>query len=154
MTLKAALAAPFYHSRAQKLEKSELIYYYVFERHWMDKKKVDILIKRGLEQHLLGTDDGMYYPLFDLSDVHIPIGYKPSSSIFDVSDPFEQLLDSICNQTGKEKEEIIALMNRYISEEFDGNLRPEAALVIIAKQYGFPVADLLDLLKEKLLKKE
>jgi hypothetical protein len=154
MTLKAALAAPFYHSRAQKLEKSELIYYYVFERRWMDKDKVDLLIRRGLEQHMLGSEKGMFFPLFDLSDVHIPIGYKPSSSIFEVSDPFEHLLERISSQTGKENEEIVGVMNQYILEGFNGNLRPEAGLVLVAKNFGVPVNDLLDSMREKLLKKE
>lgn len=154
MTLKAALAAPFYHSRAQRLKKSELIYYYVYERRWMNNDQVDLIISRATEQHLLGKDGEMYYPLFDLSDVHIPIGYKPSSSIFDVSDPFEQLLERISSNTGRDTEEIISMMNNYISDQFDGNLRPEAALVIIAKQCKVPVSDLLNSLKQKLSKKE
>jgi hypothetical protein len=74
MTLKTALAAPFYHSRTQKLGKSELIYYYVFDRRWMDREQVDLLIQRGIEQNLLGMDGEMYYPLFDLAEVQIPIG--------------------------------------------------------------------------------
>lgn len=154
MTLKTALAAPFYHSRAQKLGKSELIYYYAFDRRWMDREQVDLLIHRGLEQHLLGTDGEMYYPLFDLAEVQIPIGYKPSSSIFDVHDPFEQLLDRITGQVKKEPEEIIARMNQVISEHFDGNIRPEAALVIVAKENNVAVADLLEPLRQGLLKKD
>ncbi len=154
MTLKTALAAPFYHSRAQKLGKSELIYYYAFDRRWMDREQVDLLIHRGIEQHLLETDGEMYYPLFDLAEVQIPIGYKPSSSIFDAHDPFEQLLDRITSHTRKEPEEIIARMNQVITENFDGNIRPEAALVIVAKRNGIPVTDLLDPLKQVLLKKD
>ncbi|NLV28414.1 MAG: DUF2240 family protein [Methanomicrobiales archaeon] len=154
MTLKTALAAPFYHSRAQKLGKSELIYYYAFDRRWMDRDKVDLIIHRGLEQHLLGIDDEMYFPLFDLAEVQIPIGYKPSSSIFDPDDPFEQLLDRITSHTHKEPEGIIALMNEVIKDRFDGNLCPEAALVIIAKQHMIDVTDLLKPLQQVILKKE
>ncbi|MDD3573524.1 DUF2240 family protein [Methanospirillum sp.] len=154
MTIKTALAAPFYHSRVQKLGKSELIYYYVFDRRWMDREQVDLLIHRGIEQQLLGTDGEMYFPLFDLADVCIPIGYKPSSSIFDVHGPFEQLLNRIVSQTGNEPEEIVARMNQVISEQFDGNIRPEAALIIVAKRDKVPFIDLLDQLKQELLKKD
>jgi hypothetical protein len=154
MTLKTALAAPFYHSRAQKLGKSELLYYYAFDRRWMDREQVDLLIHRGVEQQLLGTDGDMYYPLFDLAEVQIPIGYKPSSSIFDAHDPFEQLLDRITSHTKMEPEAIIAKMNQVISEHFDGKIRPEAALVIVAKQNNIEVSDLLFSLKQALLKKE
>lgn len=154
MTLKTALAAPFYHSRVQKLGKSELIYYYAFDRRWMDREQVDLLIHRGVEQKLLGMDGEMYYPLFDLADVRIPIGYKPSSSIFDIHEPFEQLLDRITSQTGKEPEEVVARMNELITERFDGNIRPEAALVIVAKRDNIQFMDLLDQLKQALLKKD
>ncbi|MDD1723581.1 MAG: DUF2240 family protein, partial [Methanospirillum sp.] len=131
-----------------------LIYYYMYDRKWMDREEVDLLIHRGLEQQLLGTDGEMYFPLFDLTDVHIPIGYKPSSSVFNVDNPFEQLLDRITAQSGKEPGEIIGEMNRIISENFDGNLRPEAALVLVAKQNNVRVSDLLAPLKEAFLKKE
>lgn len=154
MTLKTALAAPFYHSRAQRLGKSELLYYYAFDRRWMDRDQVDLLIHRGVEQHLLGVDGDMFYPLFDLSEVQIPIGYKPSSSIFDAHDPFEQLLDRITAQLKKEPEEIIAQMNQVISEHFDGQLRPEAALVLVAKENDIGVTDLLPSLKQAVLKKD
>ncbi len=154
MTLKTALAAPFYHSRTQKLGKSELIYYYVFDRRWMDREQVDLLIQRGIEQNLLGMDGEMYYPLFDLAEVQIPIGYKPSSSIFDLHDPFEQLLDRITRQTNKEPEEIISQMNQIITEKFDGTIRPEAALVIVAKRNNVQVTDLLALLRGTLQKKD
>lgn len=154
MTLKTALAAPFYHSRVQKLGKSELIYYYVFDRRWMDREQVDLLIHRGVEQQLLGTDGEMFYPLFDLAEVQIPIGYKPSSSIFDAHDCFEQLLNRITSHTRQEPEKIIAHMNQVISERFDGNLRIEAALVIVAKENNIGVNDLLDSLKQEVLKKE
>jgi hypothetical protein len=96
----------------------------------------------------------MYYPLFDLADVRIPIGYKPSSSIFDIHEPFEQLLDRITGQTGKEPEEVVARMNELITERFDGNIRPEAALIIVAKRDNIQFMDLLDQLKQALLKKD
>lgn len=154
MTLKTALAAPFYHSRVQKLGKSELIYYYAYDRRWMEREEVDLIIKRGIDQGLLATDGEMYYPVFDLAEVTIPIGYKPSSSVFLVDDPFDQLLDRIITTTGNETEEIIGSMNKVISDGFDGNLRPEAALVLIARRLQVEVSDLIEPLKQGLMKKE
>jgi len=45
-------------------------------------------------------------------------------------------------------------MNEIMKDEFDGNLKPEAALVIIAKQDGIEALDLLQSLKQAILKKE
>ena len=85
----------------------------------------------------------MYYPLFDLASVQIPIGFKPSSSIFDVEDPFQQLLDRIASHTGMQAEGVISEMNELIQNRFDGKIRSEAALVIIAKQHNVTVQDLV-----------
>lgn len=153
MTLKTTLAAPFYHSRAQKLGRSELIYYYSVDRRWMDRDQVDLLLKRGMDQGLIKTDGEFFYPLFDASIVQIPIGYKPSSAIFEVEDPTTQLLDRIASHTGQTAEEVASRMNEMIRERFDGNIRPEAVLVLLAKDSGTPFSDLIPGLRSDLQKR-
>lgn len=154
MTLKTTLAAPFYHSHASKLGRSELIYYYFFDRRWMDRDEVDLLLERGLDQGLLKTDGEYFYLTFDVADIQIPIGYKPSSSIFEVADPIQQLMDRIASREGQTQEEIAGRMNKIIGDRFDGNLRPEAALAILAKMTGTPCDDLVRSLDTGLWKKE
>ncbi len=154
MTLKTTLAAPFYHSRAEKLGRSELIYYYSFDRRWMDRDQVDLLLRRGMDQGLIRTDGEFFYLLFDPSEVEIPIGYKPSSAIFEVADPVSQLIDRIASRSAQTQEEVASRMNEVIKDRFDGKLRPEAALVILAKEYETPYSDLVPQLRSELLKKE
>lgn len=153
MTLKTTLAAPFYHSRAQKLGRSELIYYYSFDRRWMDRDQVDLLLKRGMDQGLLKTDGEFFYLLFDASAVEIPIGYKPSSAIFEVDDPTTQMMDRIASHTSQSLEDIASRMNEIIRDRFDGNIRPEAALVLMAKEAGVRYEDLIAGLLSELTKK-
>ncbi len=152
MTLKTTLAAPFYHSRVDKLGKGELIYYYAFDRRWMDRETVDLLIRRGLEQNLLGTDGEFFYPLFELGTVEIPIGYKPSSAIFEVDDPVQQLIDRIAGQAGLTQEEVVSEMNAIITGRFDSHIRPEAALVLLAKVHKTGCSDLIGMLESALEK--
>nr|WP_319539383.1 DUF2240 family protein [uncultured Methanospirillum sp.] len=154
MTLKTTLAAPFYHSRTEKLGRSELIYYYSFDRRWMDRDQVDLLLRRGIDQGLIRTDGEFFYLLFDPAEVQIPIGYKPSSAIFEVSDPVSQLMDRIVSRSGMSQEEVASRMNEMIRDRFDGNLRPAAALVILAKEFETPYADLIPSFRSDLLKKE
>jgi len=154
MTLKTTLAAPFYHSRVEKLGRSELIYYYSFDRRWMDRDQVDLLLKRGIDQGLIRTDGEFFYLLFDPSEVQIPIGYKPSSAIFEVSDPISQLMDRIVSHSGLSQEEVASRMNELITDRFDGKLRPSAALVILAKEFETPYTDLIPAFRLDLLKKE
>ncbi|MDD1728993.1 MAG: DUF2240 family protein [Methanospirillum sp.] len=154
MTLKTTLAAPFYHSRVEKLGRSELIYYYSFDRRWMDRDQVDLLLRRGMDQGLIRTDGEFFSLLFDPAEVEIPIGYKPSSAIFEVADPVSQLIDRIALRSGQTQEEVASRMNEVIKDRFDGKLRPEAALVILAKEYETPYSDLVPQLRSELLKKE
>lgn len=150
MTLRTALAAPFIHSRTQKLGRSELIYYYAFDRRWMDRDSVDLLIRRGLQQGLLGDDGDFLYPRFDFEGISIPIGYKPSSAIFAVDDPVQMLIERIASAIQGSDETVVSAMNKLIEEGFDGNIRPEAALVILAKQYNVQIIDLLSSLRTSL----
>ncbi|HWQ65478.1 MAG TPA: DUF2240 family protein [Methanospirillum sp.] len=154
MTLKTTLAAPFYHSRAGKLGRGELMYYYSFDRRWMDKDKVDLLLTRGLDQGLIGTDGEFFYPLFDLADVQIPMGYKPSSAILEVADPVEQLMDRIATQGGQTQEMVASAMNALVRDRFDGTIRPEAALVILARQHNVVVGDLIPAIRAGFYKKD
>lgn len=154
MTLKMTLAAPFYHTRASKLGRSELIYYYSHDRQWMSWDQVSLLLKRGLDQGLINTDGEYFYLKFDLSEVQIPIGYKPSSAIFEVEDPVQQMIDRIAAHEGKTQEDVAGRMNEIIKDRFDGNIRPEAALVILAKMTGTAFSDLVSDLNAGLWKKE
>jgi len=148
------LAAPFYHSRVPKLGKSELIYYYSYDRRWMDRDQVELLLKRGIDQGLIRTDGEFFYLLFAVSEVEIPIGYKPSSAALEVADPVQQLIDRISAGSNQTQEEVAGQMNEIIRDRFDGNIRPEAALVILAKKTGTEYSDLIPMFRSELLKKE
>jgi hypothetical protein len=54
--------------------------------------------------------------------------------------------------TKRQQNEVVAEMNRIVQERFDGNLRPEAAIVMLAKQYGVQFEDKLVSLKESVVK--
>jgi hypothetical protein len=119
----------------------------------MDRDQVDLLLKRGMDQGLLKTDGEFFYLLFDISEVQIPIGYKPSSAIFEVEDPTSQIIDRIASHTGQTSEEVVRRMNEIIQNTFDGNIRPEAVLVILAKESGTKFSDLIPAMRSDLLKR-
>lgn len=154
VSLLKTLAAPFYHTRKDTLQISELTFYYAYDKKFMNKDDVPRILKRGVNQGLIEIHNDTVRPLFDINTVEIPIGYKPSSVVFEVEDPFQQLLDRICKESGIQQEDIIRDMNTIQKEIFDQKIRSDAALIIIAKQHGIIIADLLDAFREKLTKKE
>jgi hypothetical protein len=152
ITLLATIAAPFRHTRKERLKKNELIYYLALDRKWMSIEQANLLLIRAKDDGLIGYDGDMIRPLFDITAVEIPVGFKPSSGIFERADPVQQLIDRIAGLTGNPVPHVVTEMNRTIHEEFDGHLLPEAAVVMVAKRHRVPFEDTLSALQEQLRK--
>lgn len=146
MTIRTTVAAPFKHTRKTAMRKNELVYYYALDRKWMSTEQANTLLRRAEEDGLIRQDNGLFSPRFDLSDITIPIGFKPTSAIFEQHDPGQELISRITRAKNGEETEVVAQMNRLIRESFDGNLLPAAALVLLAKHEHVPFEDLQDAL--------
>lgn len=152
MSLAVTIAAPFRHSRKERLKRNEIVYFLAFEKGWMNIEQANQLIARALEDGLIDSDGDMIAPRFDVGSVEIPIGYRPSALVFRRSDPQEDLMQRIEREKKIPMTAIAAEMNAIITSEFDGHLRPEAALVMVARRHGVSYEDLLPALRENILK--
>jgi hypothetical protein len=138
VTLKTTIAAPFRHTRKKGMRKNELVYFYALDRKWMSSDQANSLLRRAEEDGLLKLENGVYSVLFDPATVTIPIGFKPTSAIFERNDPMQELINQVAKVRGVEETDIVAEMNKVIKEQFDSNILPPAALVLVAKKYGVP----------------
>jgi hypothetical protein len=154
VSLEITLAAPFRHTRKDRLQKNDLIFYLVLDRKWMSREQATALLDRGIEKGLLSYAEGWITPRFDVSAVTIPLGYRPPATIFQEEDPVQELLQRIATRTNRPLTEVTAEANEILSEQFAGNLRIEAAVVLLAKKQKVPFEDLLEKLKEQVMKKE
>jgi len=152
VTLKTAVAAPFRHLRRTALKKSELVYYYALDRKWMSTEQAAILLKNAEEEGLLVHDGTVYTLSFDPGAVTIPLGYKPTSAVFEKKDVFAEVVNRIARALKKEETEVIAEMNKVIRDGFDGNLLPEAAIAIVARRHNVPVDDCFPALEKSMRK--
>lgn len=130
------------------MRKNELVYYYALDRKWMSTDQANQLLRRAEEEGLLSQQNGIFSPCFDLAAITIPIGFKPTSVIFEGNDPTQVIIGRIARVTGKQETEVVAEMNRIIKDGFDGLLLPPAALVLLAKKYHVPFEDLQDAFKQ------
>jgi len=146
VTLQIALAAPFKHTRKNGMRKNELVYYYALDRKWMSTEQANQLLRRAEEDGLIRQENGVFTPAFDLSGVTIPIGFKPTSAIFERNDPAQELIQRVARAQKMQETEVVAEMNRIIREGFDGNLLPAAALILLAKKNHVPFEDLKNVL--------
>ncbi|MEI8330387.1 MAG: DUF2240 family protein [Methanomicrobiales archaeon] len=152
MTLSITIAAPFKHTRKAGMRKNELVYYYALDRKWMSTEQANQLLKRAEEVGLLGLDNGTYTPRFDLAAITIPIGFKPTSAIFERNDPAQELIGRIAKVKNLQEIDVVAEMNKTIRDGFDSHILPTAALVILAKKYQVPFDDMSEALRQSVNK--
>jgi len=134
------------------MRKNELVYYYALDRKWMSTDQANQLLRRAEEEGLLGLDNGMFTPRFDLSAITIPIGFKPTSAIFERNDPAQELIGRIAKAKNMQEVDIVAEMNKIIRDGFDSHLLPPAAVILIAKKYNVPFNDVSDALRQSVKK--
>ncbi|MBP2133084.1 hypothetical protein J2128_001005 [Methanomicrobium sp. W14] len=153
MTVKTAVSAPFKSMRRDQLKKTEVIYFLTIDKRWMNKEQAGRLIKIALNQGLLEESGPYLKPLFPVSEVEIPLGYKPSSDIFEADEnPAEVLVENIAEKLGIGPEDVVAEINGIIKKGFDGNISFEAAAVIAARKYKVSFEDKIPILLKESVK--
>jgi hypothetical protein len=154
VSLSVTVAAPFKHTRKEKLQKSEFIFYLTIDRKWMSRDQANQLLERAKTAGMVEVADGWVRPLLDLSSITVPVGFKPDSRIFESDEASQVLVGRIAAARGVPPAEVVAEVNRVIREGFDGHLRLPAAAVIVAKRYKVGFDDLRESLTVEVLKKK
>ena len=134
------------------MRKNELVYYFAHDRKWMSKEQANMLLQRAEEEGFLCQENGTYSPRFALDELTIPIGFKPTSAIFERNEPTQELIRRIAKTRDMQETEVVAEMNRIIKDGYDGNLLPPAALVVLAKKYEVTWEDLRNALRQSVKK--
>lgn len=151
MTLQLTIAAPFRITGKERLKKTEIIFFFNMDRHWMTREEAERVISMSVDEGLIKKDGDYYTISEELSKTEIPLGFKPSSDIFDKKDYIQTIAGMIAKQKEIEINAVISEMNAVIRDEFDGNLTPEAAIVILAREYGVPFEEYLFELKKSIV---
>lgn len=154
MSLAVTVAAPFKHTRKERLQRSEFIFYLTIDRKWMSRDQANQLLERARDAGMVEVAEGWVRPLLDLSSITVPVGFRPDSRVLEGDEASQVLIGRIAAARGVPPAEVVAEVNRVIREGFDGNLRLPAAAVIVARRYGVGFSDLEDRLMVEVLKKE
>jgi len=153
VSLKVTVAAPFKQMHREVLDKNQFVFFLALDRKWMNVDQAHTILRLAASSGLVRIDGGKISPLFDVSSVAIPLGFRPGEEVFSSPDPCHDLVTRIAAATGQKESEVVAAMNGVIGN-FDGNLRAEAAAVLLARTYGVEWSDLLPALRENLLREK
>lgn len=141
MSLRTTVAAPFRHMRKDNLRKSEFVFFIAIEKKWLNKDAAEVLIRRAEDEGLIEVNDGVITPCFPLSEVDIPLGFKPPAGLLDRADPVQEMIARIATALNRSQPEVVAELNEIMSGNFDGRLLSEAAVLILAKRYAVSFDD-------------
>ncbi len=125
MSVKIAVAAPFKHMRKERLQRSEFVFYIAIDRKWMNKEQANQLLERARSEGLIAIESGTIRPLFDVAEVSIPLGFKPTSDVLAKESPYEELIGRIATTRGMAPQEVVAALRRQ-PPRGGGSGRPRA----------------------------
>lgn len=119
--------------------------------NWFKPDIAKVFVQAAVDSGIIARDKGMLKAQFNLEDVEIPMGFKPDASMFQEKDVFEQIVDRIMGDTGLEKRNIVARINKKRSETA-GLFTIEVLGILVAKEHGVMVDDLIEKSYRSLLK--
>ena len=154
MSLQITVAAPFKQMHRGELDRSQFVFFLALDRKWMNVDQANVVLRLAVSAGLLKMGEGKISPLFDVSSVAIPLGFRPGPEVFEAQDPCSDLIARIASATGRPANEVIAEMNRVIDREFDGKLRAGAAAVLLARRHSVAWQNLLPALLESILREK
>lgn len=132
-----AVAAPYKKNiRKTEFTLMDFEFFYRMDRKWMSGDQVKKFISAAERKGYLISSGGGYLLAKELSEISVPVGFKPSDEIFDETegDEVEDLLADISKVSGKTSQELAKEMQELISH-FDDLILPEAAILLLAKKY-------------------
>lgn len=153
MSLRRVVAAPFLRRDTEIVTRAEFIYSLTADLGWFDPDEAEKALERGFEDGLLVSDGDDVRAEFDVTSIDIPDGWSPDADSLEKKNDgggdgvFERAVERLVG-AGYEKREAVAEINRRHAEM--GDVKIEAAALVVAKSEGLRVADLAEVALEKL----
>lgn len=140
MSLRRAIAVPFLRRETDEVTRAEFVYTLSADTGWFEPDEAEGVVERGIDEGLLGEDDGSLVLLFDTEGVEEPEG-KPEVSGGNDLNIFERVVERLVS-SGYERREAVALINRKHAKM--GDARIEAAALVALRQEGTEVSSLAE----------
>jgi hypothetical protein len=144
-------ALPFKRKGTDSMKENEFVMILSMDLNWFKPDTAKAFVRTVVENGILSRERGMLKAQFDINEVSIPLGFKPDVSLFTEKDVFEQIIERIMSNTGYDKQKIIAAVNDK-REETRGLFNIEVLGILVAKENGIEVDDLIEQSYRNLLK--
>jgi len=145
-------AMPFKRKGVDSMKENDFVMALSMDLNWFKPAAARAFVKTAMEMGILSMEIDMIKAQFNVEDVEIPVGFIPNSASFTKIDIFEQIIERIMENTGDNKQSIIARINQK-KNETRGLFTIEVLGILLAREYGIQVDDLIGRSYEELLRK-
>ncbi|SFM59632.1 DUF2240 family protein [Methanolobus profundi] len=151
--LMLVAATPFKRNNKNSLSIKDFEFVLSFDLKWMAPDVASKIRDRAIGSQLLKFQGAELIPNFDISNIEIPHGFKPSESIFKERSAIEDIIALIVANCGKSARDTTALINKK-QEQLDDLVDIEVAGLLTARELGCDIDLIYDRIHNKVFSKQ
>lgn len=140
--LRTAVAFVFQRAGRSELTEQEIRHQVSMDLRWFEPEEARRFVEQARERELLEPAGDGLAPTFPVREVEVPLGFEPQLPARDVT-PMDRLLDRLESETGRERQDLVAEVNRE-QDRFDDLVEPLVAGFLVARDLEVDVEDLVD----------
>ncbi len=150
--LKLVAATPFKRNNKDSLSIKDFEFVLSFDLKWMAPDAASKIRDRAIGAQMLRFEGTQLVPAFDIDDIEIPHGFKPSEAILRERSTIEDIIALIVANCGKNSREATAMINQK-QESLDDLVDIEVAGLLTAKEMGCDISAIYDIVYNKIFSK-
>ncbi|AEH60874.1 Protein of unknown function DUF2240 [Methanosalsum zhilinae DSM 4017] len=151
--LMTVVAAPFKKKKKEELSAKEFEFILSLDFKWMSPGEASRIRKLAIDSGILKAENEVVKPFFDIKDMEVDHGFKPSG-IANMLDQNPGILDLIINRiisrNDINKKEVVSRINQK-QEMFSEMLNIEILALMVAREMDCNVDDIYDRLYDKII---
>nr|WP_321497756.1 DUF2240 family protein [uncultured Methanolobus sp.] len=148
--LMLVAATPFKRNNKKSLSIKDFEFVLSFDLKWMAPDAASKIRDKAIVAQLLRFEGAELTPVFDISKIEIPHGFKPSGSLFQERSIIEDIIAMIVAGCGKNTKETIVMINNK-QEELGDLIDIEIAGLLVAREMGCNIDQIYDRVCSKVL---
>jgi len=148
------IAFIFKRSGKQKLKPSEFYLPLSMQLNWFSPQEAKDFVKIAIKQKLLKEKEEFIEPIFDITQVKIPVGFHPTKQVFEIKEKVVEekdlrtkIIEKISKKTNLDEKTITEKINQIEQEK---NITFEVAALLFGKEYDVDLDCFYEKIKENI----
>lgn len=148
------IAFIFKRSGKQKLKLSEFYLPLSMQLNWFSPQEAKDFVKIAIKQKLLKEKEETIEPAFDVNQVKIPVGFRPTKQVFEIKEKVVEekdlrtkIIEELNKKTNLDEKTIIGKIKQIEQEK---NITFEVAALLFGKECDIVLEEFYEEIKENI----